>query len=116
MTSRRRWVYPADGSDPFEVSTEYVGSSRQVYDGLLWNDRSYQDMGDPRFASREQHKEYMRQHGLTTADDYKDQWRRDESKRVEIKQGIDPTRRREVERSIDRINSGYKPKLEDYCG
>lgn len=113
---RRRWIYPADGSESFEVSADYVGQSRQVYDGLLWNDRQYQDMGDSRFASRDQHKAYMKQHGLTTADDYKDQWRKDEKTRGEVKQGIDPTRRQEIERSIERVYSGYKPKLEDYCG
>ncbi len=113
---RRRWVYPSNGEEPYEVSNDYTPPPRYVSDSILWNDRTYQDGNDPRFSSRSQHRDFMKQHGLTTVDDYKEEWRDREKQRVEVKHGIDPTRRKAIERSIDRINDGYKPKLGEYNG
>jgi UDP-2,3-diacylglucosamine pyrophosphatase LpxH len=81
---RRRWIYPANGGEPFEVDGDYVAPSAAVYNGLLWNDRTYQDAGDPRFASRSQHKEFMKANGLTTVDDYKSSWSKQEKQRAEF--------------------------------
>lgn len=89
-----------------EVTSDYISVPRQAKDnGVLWNDRDYQDMGDKRFSSRTQHRDYMRQHGLTTADDYKDTWRKNEAQRIKVRQGYDPTRRASIERAIHQLNS-----------
>lgn len=80
----------------------------QRADSVLWNDRAYQDLGDPRFHSRTQHREYMKQHGVTVAADFKEAWKRSEKKRMEVRQGVDPTRRRDIERAISQLNSRRK--------
>lgn len=106
--SRRRWVQLPNG-DLLEVSRDYVSPERPVgnTDAILYNDRLYQDGGDARFSSRSQHREYMRQHGLTTMDDFKSQWREAERKKVEFRQtGKDPTRRADVERAIHKLSNG----------
>lgn len=78
-------------------------------DSLLWNDRSYQDLGDPRFASRTQHREYMHSRGLTVTSDYKEEWKRAEATRVRFKQeGYDPTRKEDIARAISQLNSRRK--------
>lgn len=110
--TRRRYVQ-IDG-ELVEVTPDYeaprVDSAKSA--GVLWNDRAYQDMGDPRFKSRTEHREYMRQHGLTTVDDFKNTWREAEKRRVESRAGIDPTRRRVLEESFRRVSAGYKPHIE----
>lgn len=83
--SRRRWIY-IDG-EAVEITPGTVIADRastQSHDGLLWNDRSYDGMRAPDGAdisSRTKHREYMRRHGLTTADDFNGQWQREEKRR-----------------------------------
>jgi hypothetical protein len=72
------------------------------HDGILWNDRAYQDMNDPRFTSRTQHREYMKANGLTTVDDYKEQWAKQAKDREQFYHGIDPGRREEIIRALER--------------
>jgi hypothetical protein len=87
-----------------EVSNDYETAPRGG-DYVLWNDRDYQDMGDQRFSSRTKHRRYMRERGVTTADDFKEQWRGDEKRHIEAKRGVDPTRRADIERAIHTVNS-----------
>ena len=70
------------------------------HDALLWNDRAYQDMNDPRFSSRSEHREYMKANGLTTVDDYKEQWAKQQKDREQFYHGIDPQRREDVMRAF----------------
>lgn len=86
--SRRRFIYPADGSPSFEVGAEYVAPSRQTTDGVLWNDRSYENLppeNGEAINSRSRHREYMRKHGVTTVDDFKDTWKQAEKQRDEYR-------------------------------
>lgn len=110
--ARRRWVQV--NGELIEVSPDtdvcVVDSAKQA--GILWNDREYQDMGDPRFKSRSQHREYMRANGLTTVDDFKDTWRQAEKRRVESRAGIDPTRRGAIEEAFRKTAAGYRPRIE----
>lgn len=107
---RRRWIYPSDGGEPVEVSSDYVADVPR-HDGVLWNDRDYQDMGDPRFSSRSQHREYMRQHGLTTADDFKAQWAKDAANRERAMAGHDPQRKHDINEAIHRLQSGHRVRV-----
>lgn len=75
-------------------------------DAALWNDRVYQDGGDPRFTSRKQHRDYMHQHGLTTVDDYSNQWRQDEARRIDFRAtGRDPTRLQHMIEAIHKLEN-----------
>lgn len=92
-----------------EISPDYIqGPNRLKGDSSLWNDRQYQDVGDPRFSSRTQHREYMKRNGLSTVDDYKDTWKNDEKKRVAVKHGFDPSRKQDIADSIDRLTYGRR--------
>ena len=104
---RRIWRQQSDGS-----LVEVTGGSRPVRrdDSALWNDRSYQDAGDPRFNSRTTHRQYMRDHGLTTADDYAGTWDRAAKDRAAFYTNApDPARRGDVERAASMVNDGHKP-------
>ena len=57
-------------------------------DGVLWNDRSYEGLkatDGTDISSRTKHREYMRRHGLTTADDYTETWKRAEKEHADRK-------------------------------
>lgn len=104
--TRRRWIYPK-GGDPVEVGLDYNPEPRNN-DAVLWNDRIYQDANDPRYSSRAAHRAYMKQHGLTTMDDYKGEWAAAEKKRQAAFQGIDPNRRQQIAQAMDRVASRRK--------
>ena len=103
--ARRRWIY-RDGV-AIEVTQDYVPLSKNG-DALLWNDRSYQDMNDPRFSSRQQHRQYMADRGLTTADDFTDTWKQTEKARTAELQGIDPSRKRDLIQNLQRLQNGNR--------
>ena len=64
------------------------------YDGLRATD------GTP-INSKRRHREYMKAHGVTTTDDFKNEWAAAEMKRQSEKAGnVSPERRREVIRDI----------------
>ena len=106
---RRRYIYDKVSGEMVEVSFDYTGEPRQSNtDAVLWNDRSYQDMNDPRFKSRTQHRAYMKEKGVTVVSDYTNEWRNAEKQRLEAKKGIDPTRKQDIERAISQLNSRRK--------
>ena len=101
--TRRRWIYPPNG-EPVEVSEDYVLSPRNVDGSVLWNDRAYQDMGDHRFSSRSQHRQYMKERGLTTTDDFLgNYWKDKEAKRIEQMSGVDPSRKQDIVQAIHKL-------------
>ena len=105
--ARRRWIQ-IDGK-LVEVSADYQPVSNLAADaGVLWNDRAYQDMGDARFSSRSQHREYMRVNGLTTFDDNREGFKQAEKKRIDLKNGIDPSRKQQIEKAIYQINNSRR--------
>jgi hypothetical protein len=99
--TRRRYVQ-IDG-ELVEVTPDYVAPPRIRGDSLLWNDRLYQDDGDPRYNSRSQHREYMRRNNLTTIDEMHGEWRAAERRRLEIRQGKDPSTKRDLIESIQKL-------------
>jgi hypothetical protein len=99
--SRRRWVQR--NGELIEITPDAVLGARTNTDAILWNDRQYQDMGDQRFTSREQHREYMKQTGLTVASDYKNEWRDKEVQRNKVLSGYDPSRKEHIAKSIHKL-------------
>jgi hypothetical protein len=104
---RRRWVM-IDG-ELHEVTADHTAPPRgggASGDAALWNDRIYQDGGDSRFTSRSQHRDFMRRHGLTTVDDFRETWRQAEARKVDFRQtGRDPTRKRDIVEAIHRLEA-----------
>jgi hypothetical protein len=94
----------------YDKENGYTGEDRDAAAkaGLLWNDRAYQDMGDKRFKSRSQHREYMKANNLTTVDDMHGDWKRAEKGRIDRRQGIDPSRKHDIARAISQLNSRSK--------
>jgi len=59
--------------------------------GALWGDRSYDGLkatDGSDIGTRTKHREYMRRHGLTTADDFKDVWAKAQKDRDLYRQGL----------------------------
>ena len=107
--ARRRFIQI--NGELVEVDPDYQSEPRQAKDtGVLWNDRSYQDMGDPRFSSRSQHREYMKAHGLTTVDDFRGTWKNAEKQRINQRQGRFSNRQDVIE-AVRKTQAGYKPRL-----
>lgn len=64
-------------------------ASERHYDGMRATD------GTP-IDTRAKHREYMRTHNVTTADDFADTWKRAARERTERLAGTDPTRAQDV--------------------
>ena len=54
-------------------------------------------------SSRAKHRAYMRERGLTTADDFRETWAKQERERAERMQGEDATRTGDIVRAIDKL-------------
>jgi len=89
------------GLELIEVSLDYVPELPNT-DSVLWNDRAYQDVSDPRFTSRTSHREYMKANNLTTVDDFKEQFRRAREARLRFYRGEDASRKEDVARALER--------------
>jgi hypothetical protein len=95
---RGRWVYDVrqGGLVPAD---EYVPPARAL-DAPIMVDRFYEgakatDGTD--IGSRRKHRAYMKEHGLTTADDFGSEWKKAQARREAIKNGEMPSKtRREV--------------------
>lgn len=103
--TRRRYVQ-IDGV-LVEVSPDYEAPAREHkrvvgdrhYDGLRAPDGARTDI-----STRAKHREYMKRHDLTTVDDFKGTWDQAAKARANIQRGIDPARRRDVERAIHQLS------------
>jgi hypothetical protein len=96
---RRRYIQ-RDGV-LIEVPLNYAPPPPNT-DSVLWNDRPYQDMNDPRFSSRSQHREFMKREGLTTVDDFKDNFKQAREKRLAFYRGEDASRKEDVARALEK--------------
>ena len=74
-----------------------------VDSGALWGDRSYAGLratdGTP-IDTRTKHREYMKKNNLTTVDDFKDHFEREERRRISFQQGEDAERRADIVRAL----------------
>lgn len=103
MAGRKRYV--AVGNKWVEVAQDYAQEPKNG-DSYLWNDREYQDMNDPRFSSRTEHREYMAKNGLVTIDDFREEFKTREYQRMEAKKCLDPNRKVQIARAIEKLSNG----------
>lgn len=83
---KRRWIQMRTPPyDLVEVTPDYAPPpDRSKTDSALWGDRGYVNLPPEQgeqVDSRTKHREYMRRHGLTTMDDFADEWQRAEKAR-----------------------------------
>jgi len=86
--SRRRYVQMSEPPyDLVEVSDSYVPEPRAVNNALA-GDRHYDGLravDGADISTRSKHREYMKRHGLTTADDFTQSWAKAEKARNEYR-------------------------------
>lgn len=100
MAGKRRFVQ-IDGK-LIEITNQDREPSR-AGDAALWNDRSYEGLqatDGTDISSRSKQRAYMRAHGLTTADDFKDSWANAKKAREHYMQHGGTIRRSDIERAI----------------
>lgn len=108
MAGKRSWVQiPGVG---LVEKTKDNSPQRQATDGILWGDRGYDGLVAPDgtdISSRSKHQAYMKAHGLTTIDDFKETWARAEKARDAYRtQGIGgATTKDDVARAIHQLES-----------
>ena len=72
------------------------GSDR-IYDGL-------KTLDGVDVSTKAKHRAYMKERGLTTADDYRGEWTRAAAQRAESLAGNDPSRREDISKALDKLN------------
>jgi hypothetical protein len=75
---------------------------------MLANDRHYQDLmtlDGVDVSSRAKHQAYMKEKGVTTMDDFSQTWARAARDRADATQGLDATRRADIDRAIEQIKA-----------
>lgn len=110
---RRRFVWDPDLKELVEVSTDYDQPARN--DGSLWNDRHYENLqatDGTDISSRAKHREYMKRNGLTTADDFKQEWAKAEKRRDEYRtgKGHGAVTRDDIGRAIHQLESSQRQR------
>lgn len=90
-TPMQRFFTPADPVRALDALT-----SDAIYDGC-------RTLDGVDVSTRSKHRAYMREHGLTTADDYRGEWAQAAQERAKVTEGIDPARRTDIERAIAQL-------------
>lgn len=110
--ARRRYIYDSARQELVEVTPEYEAPARNAHtaDGVLWNDRHYTNTRGPNgedLSSRTKHREFMKQTGLTTMDDFQSTWDKSAKQRAEyFTQGKGSAIKREhIERAIHELTT-----------
>jgi hypothetical protein len=112
--AKGRFIFD-EAQQKFVPAGEYVEPPRAldapILSGRFYESTKATDGTD--IGSRTKHREYMKQNNLTVADDFKQQWQGQETKRQEFFQGGDhkerQARREQIERAIHDVQSGKKP-------
>lgn len=94
--TKKRWIYDNEGNAHEAIEPQAL----PMYDGLLWNDKLYQNDGDPRYNSRQEHRAYMRDNDLSMHSDYTLEWEKSAKARADFYSGVDPSRRDDIARAI----------------
>ena len=108
----RRWIYI--NGEAIEITEGYSPSQSHDAKNFVVGDRHYEGLRSPRgdqadISTRTKHREYMKQHGLATADDFKETWAKAAEKRKDFFAGKDPSRVNDVVRAVDKVQQGYRP-------
>lgn len=104
--TRRRWVQDPETLELIEI-TEDRSPNRRAGDAALWSDRHYDGLTTTDgvdISSRTKHREYMKQHGLATYDDFTQTFDRARKERDAYMSGErGSVNRADIERSIHRL-------------
>lgn len=105
--TRRRYVYDEKLGRLVELTAEPTQrANAQDHLGSLWGDRHYDGMrasdGED-ISSRKKHREYMKRHGVTTADDFKNTWAQARQQRDEYYTRGGTVRRQDIVASIEKL-------------
>lgn len=105
--TRRSYVYDEQLGQMVERTREPARrANAQDHLGGLWGDRHYDGMrasdGED-ISSRKKHREYMKRHGVTTSDDFKDTWARARQQRDEYYTRGGTVRRQDIVASIEKL-------------
>jgi hypothetical protein len=107
-TMKRRFIQDRETLEFHEVSSDYTQDVANT-DSALWGDRHYEGMrasDGADISTRSKHREYMRQNGLTTIDDYgHDHWQKAAAQRDRVARGDDPNRKHDIVRAIAQLES-----------
>ena len=104
---RGRWIYdPALGKC---VRAEEYHAPEMALHAPIMMDRFYENTkatDGTDIGSRRKHRAYMKEHNLTTADDFGGEWKRAQARRDALKEGkwSDPKRREALERAFYKID------------
>lgn len=103
--TRRRWIQDRNTGELIEVTPDYKQEPRDSArtNGVLWNDREYDGVratDGTDISSRTKHREYMKRHGLTTVDDFKDTWAKTQEQRERYFQSGGTVKRSDIERAF----------------
>lgn len=107
--TRRRYVFDEQLGRMVELTAEpRQRANAQDHLGGLWGDRHYDGMratDGSDISSRKKHREYMKRHGVTTADDFKDTWARARENRDDYYTRGGSVRRQDIVSTIERLQS-----------
>ena len=101
--TRRRYIQIK--GELVEVTPDYQPELRKD-SGALWGDRSYDGLkatDGTDISTRTKHREYMKRHNLTTADDYKQTWDRAREQRERYYTQGGSISKTDIERSIQQL-------------
>lgn len=102
--ARRRWIQI--NGELIEITNQDHAPDRRRGDSALWGDSSYDGLratDGTDISSRTKHREYMRTHGLTTADDFQGSWDRAKQAREQYMQNGGSISRSDIERAIAKL-------------
>ena len=107
--TRRSYVYDEQLGRMVERTREPPQRANALnHLGGLWGDRHYDGMratdGED-ISSRKKHREYMKRHGVTTSDDFKDTWAKARQQRDEYYTRGGTVRRQDIVATIERLQS-----------
>jgi hypothetical protein len=109
-TMRRKWIYDEELGEMIEVTPGYrpkaKGKDALNHMGGLWSDRHYDGLratDGADISSRKRHREYMKRHGLTTADDFKGQWDKAQRERDHYMTNGGSIRRQDIAEAISKL-------------
>lgn len=109
--TRRRYMQDPETFELIEIfEDEKLLKSDRRLDASLWNDRNYLDSQTTDgvdISSRTKHRQYMKQHGLCTFDDYKGEFERREKSREAYFTGQKGSiNKRDIYQAIEQLKRG----------
>lgn len=108
--TRKRYIWDEELRDLVEITPNYRPGKKDALNhmGGLWGDRHYDGLratDGADISSRKKHREYMKRHGLTTADDFKDTWARAKKEREHYYQHGGTVRKQDIRDAIERLQN-----------